>query len=261
MNTASIQKTMALAVVCFGNELKDGTMTLPQFLDHAVDLGLDAVELCDRSIKNPAAVRGLLAERGLRMPSIALRNDFTGPANELPAQIGHIREWIGIAAEFGARTARVWTGWARTDATARRQITQAFDELIHVAVEHDVTLAVETHGGLSNDPEFMLPLARRYRSHFGICIDFGNLPEPRQEVIAAMLPEVVHVHVKTYAFDEQGDETTVPARWAVTELARRGYAGPWILEYEGEPPYLPGIEATMATVRHGVEAATAEPSR
>ena len=45
------------------------------------------------------------------------------------------------------------------------------------------------------------------------------------------------MHVKSYAFDADGAETTVPLVWAITEVRRAGFAGQWVIEYEGPAPY------------------------
>src|SRR6266568_9052401 len=71
-----VETDISRAVVCFGNELKTGARSTAEFLDAAVSLGFASVELCDRSVRDPAAVQAGLRDRGLAMPSIALRNDF-----------------------------------------------------------------------------------------------------------------------------------------------------------------------------------------
>jgi sugar phosphate isomerase/epimerase len=242
---------VSLAVVCFGDSIRDGNMSLEEFLDTAVDLGLGAVELCDRTIKDPGYTAMSLRQRGLAMPSVALRNDFTVPAERLSEEIRHIRTWLPVVRSLGARVARVWTGWQRVDQVAKQQIIGAFDELVDVAISEDVLLAVETHGGLSNDPEFMAHLHARYPSgQVGVCLDFGNLPE-RRTLIPRFVPLTVHAHVKSYEFDAQGNETTVPVSWAVAQLCRAGFTGQWVLEYEGPPPYIQGIGHTLKALRTG----------
>jgi sugar phosphate isomerase/epimerase len=242
---------ISLAVVSFGDDLKTGAMTTPEFLDAAVRLGFTAVELCDRSVREPAAVAAGLADRGLRMPSIALRNDFTGNRSSTQASVDHLRRWLDLSAEFGCRTARIWTGWAASDGAARQQILWALDQVVPYAESIGVAVALETHGGLSNEPDFLRDLCERYsRSVFGVCLDFGNLPAARRRpLIADIAPLTTHVHVKSYAFDDDGIETTIPLAWAVATVGETGFAGQWVIEYEGPPPYPAGIHQTVATLR------------
>src|SRR5262245_23918030 len=108
-----LETDISLAVVSFGDELKTGAMTTEQFLDAAVELGFSAVELCDRTVRDPLKVRNDLLDRGLSMPSIALRNDFTGDQRSVDANVDHLRRWLCTAADLGCQTARIWTGWQR----------------------------------------------------------------------------------------------------------------------------------------------------
>lgn len=246
-----LEADTSLAAVSFGDELKTGAKTTCEFLDVAAMLGFQSVELCDLSIRNTATITDELRARGLGMPSVALRNDFTGDAQSTVASVDHIRSWLRTARMLGCRLARVWTGWRRRDTVARRQIVDAFDQVVEDACALGVALAVETHGGLSNDLEFLVGLCSRYpRQTFGVCLDFGNLPvEQRVPLIRRLAPLTTHVHVKSYRFNDHGEETTVPLAWAITQLDAAGFRGQWVIEYEGCPPYEEGIERTVAVLR------------
>ena len=249
-----LEPDISLAVVSFGDELKTGAKTTEQFLDAAVELGYEAVELCDRTIRDPKVVAAQLADRGLSLPSIALRNDFTGDRQSMTTSVDHLLRWLDVAADLASRTARVWTGWQRTDGTARQQITQALDVVVARAADVGISIAIETHGGLSNDPEFLRELTGRYPHHqFGVCLDFGNLPAPsRRETIAKLAPLTTHVHVKSHEFTDDGLETTIPLEWAIETVAAGGFGGQWVIEYEGLPPFERGIEFTVATLRRAL---------
>lgn len=246
-----LEPDISLAVVSFGDELKTGAKTTCGFLDAAAMLGFRSVELCDLSIRNTATIADQLRARGLGMPSVALRNDFTGDPQSMVASVDHVRSWLRTARTLGCRLARVWTGRQRSDTVAHRQIVDAFDQAVEDACALGVALAVETHGGLSNDPEFLTGLCSRYPRHaFGVCLDFGNLPvEQRVPLIRRLAPLTNHVHVKSYRFDDHGEETTVPLAWAITQLDAAGFRGQWVIEYEGSPPYEEGIERTVAVLR------------
>ena len=60
-----LEADVSLAVVCFGDELKTGARSTLEFLDAAVSLGFRSVELCDRSVRDPATVRQALRDRDL----------------------------------------------------------------------------------------------------------------------------------------------------------------------------------------------------
>lgn len=246
-----LETDISLAVVSFGDELKTGAMSTEQFLDAAVELGFSAVELCDRTVRDPRKVRVDLLDRGLSMPSIALRNDFTGDQRSVDANVDHLRRWLCTAAELGCQTARIWTGWQRRDAVARAQIADALDLVVEHAADTGVSLAVETHGGLSNEPDFLRELCDKYpRELFGVCLDFGNLPaDNRKTRIAQLSALTTHVHVKSHEFTPDGVEISIPLGWAISTVADCGFSGQWVIEYEGDPPFDRGIEHTVQTLR------------
>lgn len=242
---------ISLAAVSFGGRVKSGQMSTTEFLDAARRLGFRAVELCDRTVRDSERLPEALADRGLAMPSIALRNDFTGDPASAAASVAHVCRWLGTAPHLGSRTTRVWTGWQRDDGFSRQQVIEAFDLIVDHAADVGIGLAVETHGGASNDPQFLRVLCERYGGHdFGVCLDFGNLPaDRRHQVIQAIAGITTHVHVKSYEFDAQGRETTVPLAWAVRSLDAAGFDGQWVIEYEGPPPWEDGINRTTAVLR------------
>lgn len=249
---------VSLAAVCFGDSLKTRAMPVDDFLDAAVKHGLGAVELCDLTITDPDALVGKLTRRGLRQPSVALRNDFTVPAADLDGQIEHLLTWIPPVRKMGGTVARVWSGWQRDDDEARKQVLTAFDTVVPAAAAAGVTLALETHGGASNDPRFAAELIGRHPAGtIGVCLDFGNLPAAdRRSLISAFVPMTVHVHVKTHDFVD-GREPTIPVEWAVEQLAEARYQGQWVLEYEGRPPYDEGIQHTLAVLERADVISTA----
>jgi sugar phosphate isomerase/epimerase len=246
---------ISLAAVSFGGRVKTGQMSTEEFLDEARRLGFRAVELCDRTVGDPGALGEALAARGLTMPSIALRNDFTGGSEATAESVAHLGAWLDVAQLLGCRTARVWTGWQHDDGSTRREIVAAFDRVVEVAAGLGIGLAVETHGGASNDPRFLSLLCERYAGHrFGVCVDFGNIPPPRRrDVIAAVAGYTSHVHVKAYQFDDHGIETTVPLDWAVRAVAAAGFRGQWVIEYEGAPPWPAGIDHTVRSLRQTLQ--------
>jgi len=246
---------ISLSVCSYGEEVWSGRQSTEQFLDAAVGHGFSAVELLDRSIRDPDAVRIQLADRHLTVPSVAVRSDFTGAAGTVAASVDHVRTWASIAADLDCRLVRVWTGWQADGPAVRRQIAEAMAKVVASAVDVGVTVAVETHGGASNDPEFMVELCRPYpRDVLGVCLDFGNLPAPtRRDAIERLAPVTNHVHVKSYEFDADGRETTVPLEWAVRTVSATGFDAQWVIEYEGAPPHDEGIVNTVRVLASALD--------
>ncbi|MGB0389630.1 MAG: sugar phosphate isomerase/epimerase family protein, partial [Ardenticatenaceae bacterium] len=81
----------------------------------------------------------------------------------------------------------------------------------------------------------------------GCCLDFGNFEHPiRNEAILALVPHTVHIHAKSYAFDSQGNETTLPYPRFMRALSHVNYDGWFVIEYEGHQEPVSGIEQTRS---------------
>lgn len=244
---------LALGVSSYVPLLKVGRMSTADFLDAAARHGFRRVELCDKSVDDAEPFRTVesMRMRGLEGPSIGIRNEFTDPGIDLEAQVRHVVRWIEHTERVGARIARVFTGHYHVDAVAAARVQAAFDRLVPIAIAHRVHLAIETHGGLSNDPEFMLRLIDRYPDHAcGICLDSGNLDlEKRHVLVDQFAPHATHVHLKAHGFDAEGQEVTRGFEHTVRRLLEHRYGGCWVVEYEGPPPYDAGVQATVTAFR------------
>lgn len=240
----------SLGVASFDEPLKSGRMSTAEFLRRARSLGFRAVELCDLTVdpQHPQRTRTALGDVGLSSPSLAVRNDFTTP--ELgPQDLQKVLTWLQVCVPVGASVMRVYTGKRKADADAARRVTRTFDRVVPVAKELGVRLAVETHGGLSNDVAFLRSLVGRYGGRLGVCIDFGNVPRERHvQYVEALAPLAIHVHVKSFQFDAYGRETTLDLDRCLGALRDGGYRGQWVVEYEGRPPYADGIRRTVDTM-------------
>ncbi len=234
----------------FDEPLKSGQLTTRGFLVKARELGFRAVELCDLTVDpaRPQRTRAMLDDLRLSCPSVAVRNDFTTP--ELgPKDLDKVLAWLEPSREVGADVLRVYTGWRAVDRAARRRVEHAFDRLVPVASRLGLLLAVETHGGLSNDVAFLGSLVGRYDGGVGVCMDFGNVPrEQHVEYVEALAPIVRHVHVKSYEFAPDGRETALDLPRCLRVLKERGRARQWVVEYEGKPPYEEGVRQTVAAM-------------
>jgi DNA-binding response OmpR family regulator len=81
-------------------------------------------------------------------------------------------------------------------------------------------MALENHGRVQTTPEETMGIIIGVGSPlFGSCLDFGNLaPDGRYDAIQMLAPFAKHVHAKSYAFDESGEETTIDYKRALAIL-------------------------------------------
>jgi sugar phosphate isomerase/epimerase len=192
---------------------------------------------------------------GCEIVAVALENDFTHiDAEESSRQIDHVREWMQIAKYLGAKVVRVNTGGhdiADPDAAVIR-VVQCLKDLLRTAEETEVSMALENHGGLSSNPKLVERIVNGVDStYFGTCPDFGNFPPEvdRYEALALLSRYAKHAHAKSFAFDEEGEETRFDFKRIIGILRDAGYNGYLSIEFEGQGDQREGTRRTAELLR------------
>jgi sugar phosphate isomerase/epimerase len=232
---------LCLGVASFSTELRSHRMTLEDMLDTAIHLGFRRVELCDRTIPEEAFERASVMEsvgkRGLEISAIDVRNDFTDPdLAALDANVAHVTKWIEICARLSVRIARVWVGTRSNDDGAFSRAVACLRKVVEVAERNGVFLALENHGGLSENPDALIRLVNWVGSPWlGICADFGWLaPADRLSGLSKLIPAAIHLHAKAHLFSADGREVQIDYE-AIGAVAKKSqYAGLFTIEYEGD---------------------------
>jgi len=199
-------------------------------------------------------VRRSLDAVGAKAVCLAINNDFTLVGEELEREILHASALVRKAAILGVPLVRVNPGFREPGQPAEtaRGVTSALRQLAEVASQHGVRLAVENQGFFGMRPENMLQVldAVARPAWVGACVDFGNFfPEDRNSTRAMRLCAwATHVHAKSYAFDAEGNETSIRYLDWIAALKRAGYRGYLSVEYEG-PLDTDEMECVGKTIR------------
>ena len=267
-------RTMSLAEWSLNRSIKAGTLTTLDFPVAARrDYGIGAVEYVStlfaghgleagylrdlRSRCEGEGVRSVLimidGEGDLGAPDAAARND---------AVERHLR-WADSARRLGCFAIRVN---ARSEGTREEQLARCAEGIGALADRASglgIAVIVENHGGISSDGSWMAALMRAVaRPSCGTLPDFGNFrmeggaQYDRYKGIGEMLPWARDVSAKSYAFDADGNETTIDYARMFRLMDEAGYAG-WVgIEFEGKHmPEPDGIRATKRLLeRMGVRA-------
>lgn len=197
--------------------LKEGIISLEDFSIKCKELGFNAIEPCDRSIKSnsPQYIRELkrfYSKIGMGLPCLDIRNDFTVKNyDEWISNVNHVINWLKVAQDLEIPVARIWTGTRSVDDNAPSKVYRAIEKLLPLAERFSVRLAVENHGGISSNPHFLVGLVEKFNSPFlGLCADFGHLAsDDRYDGLELLLPYSFHVHAKTHGFLQNGEEIDI----------------------------------------------------
>jgi len=172
--------------------VKDGTMTLHEWVDLAAPLGVDGLEYYSGFLElaDPARwpeARRTVESRGMVIPMLCCSPDFSQPDPMLRRQeVEKEKNWIRMAATLGAGYCRVLSGQRRPELTREqglRIVTENIEACLPEAEKCGVTLIIENHykDDFWNYPEFAQKMdvfcdlvGRIHHPRFGVNYDPSN---------------------------------------------------------------------------------------
>ena len=166
---------------------------------------------------------GCLAVDGAHMYEASLEER---QANQVKAD-----RWLNIAEQLGAGQIRIDAGGSpEMPDEMLGIIVTGYHELMPRAGEKGIELVMENHWGATRIPENVTRILDAVPG-LGLLFDTGNWQEDKRE--AGWVLGTRHAratHLKTFAFDEEGNETTVDIPRAMQMLQQAGYQGCWGIE-------------------------------
>ena len=238
--------------------LKAGEMTLEQFLDVAVDIGLDGVELTQYYFptETPDYLHHIKREalvRGLDVSGTAVGGNFSNAdEDKRRAQVEHVKDWIVKSEMLGSPVMRVFAG-EQPDGVERpvaeQWVRDGLAECAEVGAAHGVVLALENHLGLTGNAEETLALVGPLNNPWvGVNLDFGNFRGEVYEQFERCAPRTVTTHAKVSV--PRGDERElVDYRRVVRIMREAGYRGYVSIEYEEPGDPFAGVSHFAAYLR------------
>ncbi len=191
-----------------------------------------------------------IREEGRILTALILEgNMVSDDASANQRQIEENKQRLRAAKYLGAPVVRMNVG--RTGRGDAADLTEgveraiaAFKQLIPLAKELGIRLTIENHGGPSKTADGILRIIKGTDPAWvGSCLDFGNWSDRSimYAEIEKLAPYAFHTHIKGYAFDKYGEETTIDYRKALPLLERTGYGGALSIEFEGKGDPVEGV--------------------
>ena len=159
--------------------------------------------------------------------------------------------WVAAAEQLGIAAMRCNTGGkqAADREAALGRCVESFQAICDEGQKRGVTILVENHWGLSDDPALIVRLVKAVReSHgdaaIGTLPDFGNWhPETdRYAAVATVMPYAGAVHAKAMALDAELNHPAYDLARCVKIAQDAGYDGPLGIEYEGGGDCVQGVQ-------------------
>jgi sugar phosphate isomerase/epimerase len=139
--------------------------------------------------------------------------------------------WLNIAGQLSAQQIRIDSGGPpEMPEDVLEVIVTGYNDLIPRAGEKGIEVVIENHWGASRIPENVVRILEAVPG-LGLLFDTGNWPDKMRETGWTRCARYARAtHLKTYAFDSEGDETTVDIPRAMRILQEAGYQGSWGIE-------------------------------
>ncbi|HNP20466.1 MAG TPA: sugar phosphate isomerase/epimerase family protein [Panacibacter sp.] len=181
-----IKDDISLAQWALVEEIRAGRWTTLDFPKIArEDFGLNGIEFVNTLFAVPTAtylneLKNNAADHGVEMVLIMVDDEGDGCASTKEERrqftLNH-RKWIDIAHYLGCHAIR--TNCRGMDQTSKEEALQCAAESYHLLLEYaagsNIKVLIENHGGLSNDPDWMVALMKEVDHPL-----FGTYPDWRE---------------------------------------------------------------------------------
>jgi sugar phosphate isomerase/epimerase len=211
--------------------------------------GIDCVEFVDqffadklKDTKYLAELKNRASDLGVKMGLIMI--DTTGALGNPDKQgrdtaVERTFAWIDAAKFLGCHTVRVNALGTQDPVELKKLIVESCSRLSDYAAERDINMAIENHGGLSSDPEWLVSVIKEVnKPNFGTLPDFGNFPGEvdRYDAVEMMMPYAKAVSAKSGRFTPDGLEKNTDYYRMMDIVMDHGYHGHVGIESGGPDP-------------------------
>ncbi len=236
----------------------EGAITLLEAPATVAAMGIHNLEVCHFHFPRVdseylAEFRRQLQSAGVRFLTLLIdTGDITAPEPETREQhLAHIRRWIEIAAEAGAKQVRVIAGDAEPDpeGVCMRRSIEGLRALEEFARSLGVGVITENWHALAMSPDVLLTVLDGLEGRVGLCGDFGNYSGPtKYEDLAAILPRAITIHAKA-DFPRAG-EIDMDDFCRCLDLSREaGFEGHYVLIFDGPGEEQPSLRQMAEVVQ------------
>jgi sugar phosphate isomerase/epimerase len=224
--------------------LQHGPMTMEDFIEKAVSLRLDGVDMTGYYFKSTdpaylASLRRLAYRNGVAFSGAACGVSVVqADAAKRSETLAEIKKWVDIADALGAPHLRIFAGKLPSGVTLQ-QATDWVVEAMKAGCDYSgrkgIMLGVEDHSGVTQQADVCLEIMHRVNSPYaGINLDITHfVPTATKDAYAqieACIPYATNTHIRE-SFDD-GSPIDLDRVWGL--FAHAGFKGFMSAEYEGE---------------------------
>jgi sugar phosphate isomerase/epimerase len=230
----------------YNKELRQGSMTMEDFLLKAVELKVVGVDMTVYYLKSTEpeylnSLRHLAYKHCLAFSGAACGVSMVqADAAKRAESVNLIKKWVDVTDRLGASHLRIFAGELPQGASVKDAIdwvVESMKEACDYSGKKGITLGVEDHVGVTQNADLCVELMQRVNSPYaGINLDITNfIATPAQDAyaqISACIPYATHIHIRDHFYDHT--PVDMDRVWKI--FAQAGHQGFVSAEYEQQFP-------------------------
>ncbi|HEX4232087.1 MAG TPA: sugar phosphate isomerase/epimerase [Bryobacteraceae bacterium] len=239
--------------------LQHGPMTMEEFIQKAVSLRLDGVDMTAYYFKSTepaylASLRHLAYRSGVMFSGAACGVSMVqADAAKRAGTVPEIKKWVDVTDALGASHLRIFGG-KLPPGVAMQQSVDWVVEAMKAACDYSgakgITLGVEDHSGVTQQADVCLEIMHRVNSPYaGINLDITHfVPTANEDAYAqieACIPYATNTHIRD-KFDD-GSPIDLDRVWRL--FAQAGFKGFMSAEYEDKEDAATGVPKLVEKIR------------
>lgn len=247
----------------FRRTVASGAMDIFSCIEFCREHGIEYIEPwnrhlaeADKDIVWADRVRTAAGQAGIAVGCVAIdgAHIHADTAEERERNRAYAYHWLEVAVRLGAPQVRIDAGGPEDmPEEAFAIIAEGYHDLISRGRSLGVEILTENHWGPTKNPDNTIRLLQAVPG-LGLLFDSYNWLEERRAEAWAMTAQYARaLHIKTFSFDDQGNEPSANLDHCIALLRQAGYAGVWGIEsVPDDGDEAAAVLATRNLIRRGV---------
>jgi len=163
-----------------------------------------------------------------------------------------IEEWIKIVKYLGSLFIKPDVGKVKANKETIQQVIEGYKKIIPLLGVEGLNILLENYpGSVAEQADTVLQIIKEVNSpRLRALPDIGNFSsETRYQDLEKVAPLMSLAHIKTYEFDENGEETTIDVGRCINIFKKYGFDGFLVAEFAGEGDEFEGTAKTVELIK------------
>jgi sugar phosphate isomerase/epimerase len=260
--TPAAKMTRLLSGCCaysYRKYLQHGPMTMEEFIEKAVSLRVDGVDMTGYYFKSTdpaylASLRHLAYRNGVAFSGAACGVSMVAADAAKRAEVAtDIKKWVDVADGLGAPHLRLFAGKLPAGVSLQQSIdwvVEAMKAGCDYSGRKGIVLGIEDHSGVTQQADVCVEIMQRVNSPYaGINLDITHfVPTASADAYAqieACIPYATNTHIRD-EFDD-GSPIDLDRVWGL--FAKAGFKGFMSAEYEAKEDAATGVPKLLDKIR------------